>query len=160
MECPICTFAFAREKNIPKILRCGHTICEACLIKMKYSSILLKCAICNQLFKRKTSYCTNYTIYDILEDKLDSDLISKFKINDPKEINITVRNLSGITCLYKVKEDSTISELKNLIFKRDGILIQYQRLIWAGKELGNDNTLKFYKIYNGVCIHLVVRLLG
>ena len=54
-ECPICFTDFV--ENDPKVLTCGHTVCEACLSKLlpkkKIMSIdMIGCPFCKSLSMR------------------------------------------------------------------------------------------------------------
>ena len=53
MQCEKCLCQWDLEVHIPKILPCGHTVCQACLLALLNSSNLisselsnLKCPIC------------------------------------------------------------------------------------------------------------------
>ncbi len=61
-----------------------------------------------------------------------------------------------------VQADSTdtIKKLKEMIFDKEGIPVDQQRLIWAGKQLADDKTVKDYDLQDGNTLHLVTRLKG
>ena len=52
MECEKCFCPWDTENHIPKILACGHTICQNCIYEMSKKILskeekLFKCPICN-----------------------------------------------------------------------------------------------------------------
>jgi hypothetical protein len=47
-----------------------------------------------------------------------------------------------------------------MIFDKEGITVDQQRLIWAGKQLADDKTVKDYDLQDGNTLHLVTRLKG
>lgn len=51
-------------------------------------------------------------------------------------------------------------KLKEQIFERNGISVNEQRLMWAGKQLIDDRTVKSYGIEDDATIFLVLRLKG
>ena len=54
----------------------------------------------------------------------------------------------------------TILELKSIIQGMEGIVIEHQRLIFAGKQLENERTLGDYNIQGESTIHMVLCLRG
>lgn len=71
---------------------------------------------------------------------------------------ITIRTLTGKTFEVQVTLESTIAYLKERIQDREGIPPDQQRLIFAGKQIEDDNTIQSYSIGSGASIHLVLRL--
>ena len=45
MECPGCSNAWNSEENIPRILQCGHTMCERCVINL-FKGCQVQCQAC------------------------------------------------------------------------------------------------------------------
>jgi len=45
MECPICSEKFNADENCPKVLSCGHTVCERCLFFIIYNNEI-QCPSC------------------------------------------------------------------------------------------------------------------
>ncbi|KAJ1382559.1 Zinc finger, RING-type [Sesbania bispinosa] len=51
-ECPVCLQCFNDEEAIPRVLSCGHSVCEACLVELpqRYPNTI-RCPACTQLVK-------------------------------------------------------------------------------------------------------------
>jgi len=75
-------------------------------------------------------------------------------------MQIFVKNLLGNTILLEVKSIDTIFDIKNKINEKDGILPEYQRLTFKGKEIYDDRTLEDHNIQNEDTIHIYLRLIG
>jgi len=73
---------------------------------------------------------------------------------------VYVKTLTGKTILAWVRDYESVFDLKNKISKQDGIPVDQQRLIFAGKQMEDPNTLASYKILPHSTIHLVLRLRG
>jgi ubiquitin C len=61
-------------------------------------------------------------------------------------IQVFVKIQNGRTMIVEVPRNSNIQMIKSQIYKKQGIPICKQRLIYNTKELENDNTLSFYNI--------------
>ena len=75
MECEKCFCPWDTENHIPKILACGHTICQNCIYEMSKKILskeekLFKCPICNY------EIMTIATKEDILDLKKNVSLIN------------------------------------------------------------------------------------
>ena len=75
-------------------------------------------------------------------------------------MQITVKTLSGKSIKLNVDPDTTIEMVKGLIEKQEGIAQENQRLIYAGKQIEDDDTLEDHGIRSGCMIHLVMRIGG
>lgn len=51
-ECPVCLLSYDGEYTIPRVLACGHTACETCLVNLpqKYPNAI-RCPACNVIVK-------------------------------------------------------------------------------------------------------------
>ncbi|CAB4000216.1 polyubiquitin [Paramuricea clavata] len=82
-------------------------------------------------------------------------------------ININIINNFGIIIIsyngqfnLDVKPNDTIEEVKSKIQGQEGIPTAEQRLIFAGKQLEDHQSLSNYNIENGSTVQLVFRLRG
>jgi ubiquitin C len=73
-------------------------------------------------------------------------------------MQITIRTLTGRVFQVGVDENETVSSVKAKITDLEGILAEQQRLIYAGVQLVDTNTLASYSIQPEATLHLVGRL--
>ncbi|KAF5818330.1 putative [Myosin heavy-chain] kinase transcription factor WD40-like family [Helianthus annuus] len=58
-ECPVCLQEFSGEKTIPRVLGCGHSVCECCLVELPKPAAFpntIRCPACTQLLPYTTPY--------------------------------------------------------------------------------------------------------
>ena len=83
MECEKCFCPWDTENHIPKILACGHTICQNCIYEMSKKILskeekLFKCPICNYEIM---NISTKEDVLDIKQNLSLLNLVDKVSIN-------------------------------------------------------------------------------
>ena len=110
MECDICQLKWNTENIIPRILPCGHTFCQTCIIKQiqKKPKQILKCPTCHKEIN------SIETLKDILNLRKNSALIAltdKFQTyksnNNISNISMTSQNLN----FSNLKQDNNNSRI-------------------------------------------------
>ena len=103
----------------------------------------------------KQVYCKNMDKDMDMDKNMDND---KGMYN--KEIQLFVKSINGKTFSFFVNNNETILNVKELIKNRNNMKIDDQRIIYAAKELINENTIKDYNIHKESTLHLVCSNLG
>eukprot|EP00985_Skeletonema_marinoi_P010950 scaffold5154_cov85-Skeletonema_marinoi.AAC.2 len=75
-------------------------------------------------------------------------------------MQIFIKGLDGRTYTLRVRPTTTVASVKAAIRKEKDIPADMQRLIFAGKDLEDGNTLADYNIGRENTLHLLLKLLG
>jgi hypothetical protein len=76
-----------------------------------------------------------------------------------KTFQIRAQFMTGKShCMYEVAATTTIREVKEKILEREGFPVDQQRLIFAGKELEDDDTMDSHGIEKDAKVHVVLNL--
>lgn len=73
---------------------------------------------------------------------------------------ICVKSINGKTRTIEVTAGETVAQVKQKIAEKEGINVEEQRLIYAGKNLEDTKTIGDYNIQADSTLHLVLRVRG
>lgn len=73
---------------------------------------------------------------------------------------IFVKSINGKTRTVQVESTDTVKAVKQKIAEAEGIQVDEQRLIYAGKNLEDNKTMSDYNIGSETTLHLVLRVRG
>jgi len=75
-------------------------------------------------------------------------------------MQIFVKKLTGKIETFNVNQSDTVKDIKEKIQEKDGVSMNKQRLIFAGKQLEDHRTMEQYNIKKESTVHLMLRLDG
>ncbi|KAF7687694.1 polyubiquitin 12-like [Silurus meridionalis] len=78
----------------------------------------------------------------------------------PVPMQVFVKNEKGQTKTYDITEKETVDQLMLKVFRKEGIPVDQQRLMYNGKQLESGKDLHYYNIVPGSTIHMVFHLRG
>jgi hypothetical protein len=73
---------------------------------------------------------------------------------------IFLHTLTGKKISFDLTEEQSVEDLMLMVQKTEGIPVDQQRIVFAGKQLEEERLLFTYNIQNGSTLHLVLRLRG
>jgi uncharacterized ubiquitin-like protein YukD len=83
-----------------------------------------------------------------------------FLILEEPSALILVKTLPGKAIPVTVKLSGSVDSIKEKVYEKEGIPPDIQRLIFEGKLLSVDRSLREYNIKRGSSLHLVLNLRG
>ena len=89
---------------------------------------------------------------------LYENIVKSLSKDGEKLKSIFVKTLTGKTMTIACELSETVQALKMRINIKTGIPEEQQRIVWAGKQLGDNKTLQSYNMSYDCTCHLVLRL--
>ena len=75
-------------------------------------------------------------------------------------MQVFVKTVSGRTLSLQVESGETVESVKHLLQERENVDVDHQRLLFAGKELEDANTLESYNISGDATLEMLFKIAG
>ena len=73
-------------------------------------------------------------------------------------MKIQVFTVNGEERILELDENDNVYVIKQKLFRTDGIKEKYQKLLYHGILLKNNNNIKYYNIKEGDTIHMLISI--
>lgn len=77
-----------------------------------------------------------------------------------EEIQVFIKGVAGGTKSYRLRSCEPVNSVKLKIQDKEGLPVEYQRLLFAGKQLRDEYSLSDYNVQSGCCLCVVLSLVG
>jgi len=145
VTCPICYDHYNDKDKIPRILSCGHTFCQHCLMDLRTSNILT-CPTCRTYFSPDVKQLIkNFTILDYLNNEKAQILMQQIeqkesgteetKTQKAPEIQYCVRHPQK-KCKYFCENDQILICSKCIVADHKGHRVS---------DIGETRTVKVFQ---------------
>ena len=98
--------------------------------------------------------------HDHKDDPEDATPLQVDLVAGREGMQVFAKTLTGKTIPLTCVPENTVWDIKFFIAEKDGMTMDQQRLIFAGRQLEDGRTLKHYNIQKESTMHLVTRLRG
>lgn len=109
--------------------------------------------------------CTLFKPSDSLEEFIKQfNHIKKQKqqilLADNNSFEITAKTMTGRILTIQVRPKDTVLDIKKEIYKQHEVPLDQQQITFNDKQLNDTQTVYDCGIYEGACIHLILKLSG
>lgn len=157
-ECPACNADYRVDdlasERVPVIVaQCGHTICRKCANDLVSAAKeagrrTIDCPVC----RKRTKVSNSATL------AVNAALVSILAA--PRPARIFVKTLLDRVYTVDVQPGATADWLKAALSKQMGMPADWMRLIFANKELPDEDPLAMHGLHENDTVYFVQRLRG